>query len=104
NGTSGDVSVLVGKGDGTFRPASSFAAGSSAEFVAIGDLNGDARPDLAIADNGSYAVAALLGKGDGTFGASTSFASGGSFGLAIGDVNGDGPLDVATANRFTNDV
>src|SRR5207247_1582297 len=46
----GTVSVLLGNGDGTFQPVQSFAAGSDARSVAVGDFNGDGRPDLAVAN------------------------------------------------------
>src|SRR3989475_12741971 len=63
------VSVLLGNGDGTFQPAQSFGAGSGAFSVAVGDFNGDGRPDLAVANNCSYAVSAwavsgLVGNGE----------------------------------------
>ena len=44
--------------------------------MAIGDLNGDGKPDLAVANYGSNTVSVLLGNGDGTFGAKTDFATG----------------------------
>ena len=98
------VSVLLGKGDGTFGAAASFAAGSVPESVAVADLNGDSRPDLAVAD--AYGgVSVLLGKGDGTFGAAASFAAGsGPRSVAVADLNGDGRPDLAVADVFDNTV
>src|SRR5438445_3188752 len=55
----GTVSVLLGNGDGTFQSALSFAAGTDAASVAVGDLNGDGRPDLAVANDVAHDVAAL---------------------------------------------
>ena len=46
------------------------------DSVAIGDLNGDGKPDLAVANEGSSTVSVLLGNGDGTFGAKTDFRRG----------------------------
>src|SRR5262249_1840321 len=57
NGTAASVSVLLGNGDGAFQPALNFAIGASPLSVAIGDLNGDGKPDLvltATAQVGTY--------------------------------------------------
>src|SRR5260221_640219 len=109
----------------------SFDAGSHPDCVSIGDLNGDGKPDLAVAVEWSDVVSVLLGNGDGSFGAKTDYGVGGrpvsvaigdvngdgSFGaktdfgagghptsLAMGDLNGDGKLDVVTANWGSNTV
>src|SRR2546428_6567538 len=66
------VSVLLGNGDGTFQPPAQFPAGSGPNAVAVADLNGDGKLDLAVADYGprtqrATTIAVLLGNGDGTF-------------------------------------
>src|SRR5262249_29497411 len=99
----GTVNILLGAGDGTFQAAHSYATGAGADFVAVGDFNGDGIPDLAVANLGSDpalqgTVSVLLGNGDGTFQAAHSYAA--SFGprsMAVGDFNGDGHLDLALA-------
>ena len=48
----GAVSVLLGKGDGTFRAPLTFATGRHPQFVAVGDFNGDGQLDLAVANEG----------------------------------------------------
>ena len=59
--------ALLGKGDGTFREPKSFdAGGANGSSVAIGDLNGDANPDLAVTFTNS-GVSTLLGDGTGSF-------------------------------------
>jgi len=69
NPTSGDVSVLMGRGDGTFAPQERFDAGPAPNAVVIGDFNGDGIPDLAVlsASAGNSTLAILMGRGDGTF-------------------------------------
>jgi hypothetical protein len=69
NPTSGDVSVLLGRGDGTFQPEERFDAGPAPNSVVIGDFNGDGIADLAVmsASAGNSTLAILLGRGDGTF-------------------------------------
>jgi len=61
NFVSGNVSVLLGRGDGTFQTAVNFGIGSGSQSVAVGDFNGDDRLDLAVANaNGGGDVSVLL--------------------------------------------
>src|SRR5262249_6017318 len=46
----GNISVLLGKGDGTFQPNIDYTIGANATSVAVGDLNGDGFPDLVVSD------------------------------------------------------
>jgi Bacterial Ig-like domain (group 3)/FG-GAP-like repeat len=99
----GRVAVLLGRGDGTFQGALTFAPGGDwAYSVAVGDVNGDGKPDLIVADQltSGGAIAVLLGKGDGTFQPAVSYSSGGRYAesVAIADVNHDGKLDLLVAN------
>ncbi len=116
NTEGGDVSVLLGNGKGSFTqpPGSPFTANERPFGVAIGDLNGDGKPDLAIVnfsghitDTSKDAITILLGSGDGTFRQATGspFKAGRSpVSVAIGDINGDGYGDVASANMGGNNV
>jgi hypothetical protein len=97
NGKS-SVSILLGKGDGTFRAAVNYAAGNTPRSVAAADFNGDGHLDLAVANQGSNNVSILLGNGDGTFAAPLSLRVPGAFFVAAGDFNGDGKLDLAIAS------
>ena len=85
------VSVLLGRGDGTFRPRRDYAVGSYASRVVAADLNGDGRPDLALGDGGNLAV--MLNRGDGTFESPLWFGYGGA--VAAADFNLDGRIDLA---------
>ncbi len=94
----------VGRSSPLF-PDRVFAVGSDPFSVAIGDLNGDGIPDLAVANAGSNSVSVLLGAGDGSFGGRRDFAVGGQpFSVAIGDLNGDGFPDLAVANQRSASV
>jgi hypothetical protein len=109
NGTTSQVEVLPGNGDGTFRAlkpgvikpviSGPFFGTLGASLEVVGDFNGDGRPDVAIFGNTST-VQVLLGAGDGTFRAGPSVTLGtfdpldGLFFVA-GDFNGDGRHDLA---------
>ena len=67
NSGSSDLSILLGNGDGTFRPAVSHALDNPPTFVCVGDFNGDQNPDLVFGDMFKTTVTVLLGNGDGNF-------------------------------------
>src|SRR5271157_1423388 len=101
NDTANTVSVLLGKGDGTFATHVDYAVGSAPSGIAVGDFNGDGKLDIVVVYGFNLArVAVLLGNGDGTFQAfkpTTAGIQGGS--IAVGDFNGDGKLDVAVSDN-----
>ena len=99
------VAVLPGNGDGTFRPAIlSTVPGTSITAVAGGDLNGDGKPDLAVADYGSGTVAIMVGSGAGTFQPAGSLGAAGPVSIGVGDLDRDGRADLAVGNYFTSKV
>src|SRR5215475_1465018 len=75
--SNGIVSVLLGNGDGTFQPAVTYNSGGLfTTSIAVGDVNGDGKPDLVVSNPCGVtncfpqldgAVGVLLGNGDGTF-------------------------------------
>ncbi len=74
--------------------------GRSPRLLAIGDLDGDAIPDVVVARDGSANIVILLGSGDGTFEPGPEVVSPTTSAVALADLNGDGRLDlVASASR-----
>src|SRR5204863_2642248 len=90
---------------GSFGAPQNYAVGANPSSVAVADFNRDGKPDLVTANQGSspsYAgsVSVLLGNGDGTFQPARDYAAGShSSSATAGDFNGDGWLDVVTANN-----
>jgi FG-GAP-like repeat/PASTA domain/FG-GAP repeat len=83
----------------SFERPQSFAAGRGPTSVAIGDLNGDGKRDLATANGSSDTVSVLLNRGGRRFGSRLDYKAGEApVSLAIGDLNGDRKPDLATAN------
>jgi hypothetical protein len=99
----GSVSILIGNGDGTFKPPVSYATDLGSQAIAVGDFNGDGKLDLVVANNGAGDVSILFGNGDGTFQPAVNYAAG-SYprSVAVGDFNGDGKLDIVVANFGAN--
>ncbi len=93
------VSVLLGNGDGTLGIRHDYTTGLAPFSVAIGDLNGDGKPDLAVANHYDNTASVLLGNGDGSFQPKVDYGTGTRpSSVAIGDLNRDGKPDLAVAN------
>ena len=119
NEAKGEVSILMGNGDGTFRPAVNYPVGQDPDAIVAGEFGGDGILDLAVAnENYSGNVSILLGNGDGTFRPSHypvgqhTFEDGGRSpncsvdpdAIVAGDFGGDGIFDLAVANSGDDDV
>lgn len=87
NELDGEVSVLLGAGDGSFGAEARFPAGLMPQATAAGDVDGDGDADLVVADELDGTVSLLIGAGDGTFTLSTAL------------VVGDAPFDVGLEQR-----
>jgi hypothetical protein len=108
------ASVFLNRGDGGFQPRRDYRAkrtsGTGFGPVAIGDLTGDGRQDVAVGQDfgdkisAPKRIAVLVGRGDGSFSRRIDFPTGRTAvdawaprGIAIGQLNGDRKLDIAQA-------
>jgi hypothetical protein len=88
-----------------FHAAVSYDTNSGPAALAIGDFNGDGKPDIVSADTAADAVSVLLSSTDVAFQPSVDYATGnGPVAVAVGDFNNDGRLDIVTANRVAGTV
>ena len=99
------LTVLLGTGTGGFSLGGSFHTGIGPNDIAIADIDGDGRQDLAITNGTANTVSILLGTGTGSFGPKTDFATGTTpNSVAISDFNGDGKPDLAVTNSNDSTV
>lgn len=83
----GKVTVLLGLGNGSYQPGTSYRVGNSPQSLIAANLNGGATTDLVAVNQAANTFSVLMGNGDGTFQAAQDY------------VAGNGPL-AAVAGRF----
>ncbi len=115
NGRSNDVSVLLGRGDGTFETQQRFGVGPYPGGVRAEDVNQDGRIDLITQNYASNDSSLLLGRGDGTFEAAQTIPqqevpstdidlNGDGFKDIVADLNGDGRDDAVCPDYMANEI
>jgi len=99
NDISNDVSILLGKPDGSFQAPIDFPTGITAHRVLVSDFNGDGHQDLAVANYANTgSISVFIGNGQGAFAAPVNLVGAtGPLGLAVGDLNRDGKPDVVAS-------
>ena len=101
DGGSTGVSILTGTGNGSFGSAQTFGTYARMYDIRAGDVNNDGALDLMFGGDFPYTVGLLLGNGNGTFQAQRTFLASDDdriVSLALADFNGDGFLDVISAD------
>jgi hypothetical protein len=93
------VSVLLGKGDGTFQTAVTYPVGASGpQSVAVGDFSQAGKLDIVAANVDDNKISVLLGNGDGTFSTPVIYTTGaGANSVAVAEFDGHFP-DLAVTN------
>jgi hypothetical protein len=94
----GGIEVLLGKGGGAFEYSATYGVGATYGSHAVGDIDGDERPDIVAATNAGN-VAVLKNKGGGKFEAASYYPAGTqTMSIALADLDQDGDVDVAVGN------
>ncbi|MCP3170034.1 FG-GAP-like repeat-containing protein [Myxococcus qinghaiensis] len=107
--TQSQVSVLFGTGAGNFGAPTFIGiqgTGGVQSTIACRDLNSDGFSDIVVTSPASARLSVLINQGNGSFAAPVAYsnsANGLTAGIAFGDANGDGTLDIlsnGSAGRF----
>ena len=104
NRSSDNVGILLNGGTGTFGATATVAAGLDPRDLALGDFNADGRPDVAVTSHDDRTIRILTNNGSGGFAPSASIFVGGLVrpeGVATGDMDGNGSVDVITSTSGT---
>ncbi len=93
NSLDGTMSIFLGNGDGTFGGESTISVGRLPTAIVSGDINGDGITDLSVLSS-QGALSLLINDGTGHFSTKSITVGEGGAGLAVGDFNNDGRLDI----------
>jgi len=110
NGMSYDVSVLLSDGAGGYLDAFSLPVDNPVigyVSVAVGDVTGDGKPDIVATGYDDSTILVFAGDGIGNFGVPLHLTTGAGqtpTAVAVGDVDGDGTLDIVTTNGDSGDI
>ncbi|CAF1471689.1 unnamed protein product, partial [Adineta steineri] len=104
-----NIGIFLNNGDGTFAAQVTYDTGDDSDpyAVAVGDFNGDGKIDIVSANEDANNIGIFLNNGDGTFAAQVTYDTGSStypYGVAVGDFNGDGKIDIVSTNSNADNI
>lgn len=103
--TGGSIAVLLGNGNSTFQTEKQYYVGGRPIAAAIGDLTGDNKPDIVVANAFSGTLSLLKGNGDGTFQPAITIPVGQNpTSLTLTDFNHDGRPDIAVTDLLDGTI
>jgi VCBS repeat-containing protein len=103
--STGEILVLLGRGDGSFTGPTTLTADGGLSWITVGDFNRDGDPDLAAANNDLGRVSVFVGGAGGSFAGPTNFSAGDlPNSVAVGDFNADTRPDLVFTNAGGNRV
>jgi hypothetical protein len=100
------ISVLLGNGDGSFRPQQTINVGLMPRGIAVLDFDGDGDPDIVNTNRSSNNLSLHVNNGAGVFGAPTTLNAplAGEWGLMAGDMNNDGLQDLVVSSGSSSQI
>lgn len=101
NNVNGTISILLGRGDGTFQLATNIKSGGVQPIeIQLADLDGDLDLDIITSNRASSKVAVMKNDGLANFAPATTFLAGvRPTEFALGDLDGDNDLDLVVVNQ-----
>ncbi|MFG0314547.1 MAG: FG-GAP-like repeat-containing protein [Phycisphaerales bacterium] len=99
------LEILLNNASGAYFSAGSYPAGQTPDDIGIADLDNDGDLDIVSVDSDDREMSIRLNNGDATFGPRVTLEIGGdAWGLALGDLSGDGRVDAVVTSKLNERI